>query len=117
MIPISKDKRLEYKDEETGITYLFKPLVGSIEIIANEVRDEFQKIDAKKPDMKEVARLASKLVDLVLVGWKIPKNKEKDYGEFPTDEKPSEMFSSTDLINMMYAIQKVNGLTKDEKKN
>lgn len=117
MIPISKDKRFEYKDEDTGIVYLIKPLVGSTEIIANEVRDEFQRIDAQKPDMKEVARLASKLVDLVLVGWRIPTDKETEYGEFPIDGKPSEMFTSTDLISMMFAIQKVNGLTKDEKKN
>jgi hypothetical protein len=115
MIPISKDKRLEWTDDESGVVYSFRPLIGETELVANEVWEGWRNTDSK--DMKKMSELADQLINATLTGWRPVADKSVDLPAFPTDGNPAAMFTIVDKTKMLYTIQRVNSLSEDEKKN
>lgn len=114
MIPISKDKRLEWEDE-SGVVYVFKPLVGETEVIANEVWEGWKSIG--KDDTRKISELADRLINAVLVDWKKKDGANIELPEFPKDGKPADMFTIIDKTSLLLAIQRVNSLSEVDKKN
>lgn len=112
MIPISAEQVLEYQDKEDGITYLFRPLIGDMELIF------FKYITANKNGekdyftSKEHFDLTNEMFNAATIGWRGSGNLPK----YPEDKKPHNMFKIIDKTKLLTVYIELNGLTEDEKK-
>lgn len=129
MIPIDSTKTLKHTDEESGITYEFRYLLGDMqeqyfdmmETVSRCHRetDKLVKITEKmKPEdvesnseisekndklQRELLAYRKKIIDMFLCGWSSKDNKK----ELPTiSNKPSSNFLPDDIEKMANLIQK-----------
>lgn len=115
MIPINAEQRIEYVDKESGIKFIFRPILGEAEIAFCEYLDGVTKMNVtKEQDTAQYSRLADKIIDAVIVGWE---GGPADAPKYPADGKPSKMFKLADKAELIAAILKTNELTKDDKVN
>jgi hypothetical protein len=147
MIPISADQILDYKDEESGLIFHFRPQVGRVEVLINKYYSFFH--NRNKPFLKEaekqlanvcyekeeerqkaVSLLASKMAGddfsdteqyLAIIDDVIDAALCGWTGEgfpvFPKDNKPSRMFKMLDKTKILTEYIQLNELTGDDKKN
>ncbi len=61
------------------------------------------------------------LINLIVVGWEIPKEKKGQWPEFPKDGKPGDMFRLNDAVRLTDMISEyldeLSGPTPEEQKN
>jgi len=111
MIPVSKDERLVFTDEESGIVYETTPIIGEKEKEFYKIGEQMSKT-TNQFDVDALSKLFDPFIDDVLLGWK-----GENIPAFPTDGKPSAMFRTLDKVDMYNAISKHNRLTASEQKN
>ena len=108
MIPLSKDEKLEYKDEESGLVFYFRPAIGSNEKVLLKASNDMSKIDLSSADvLLSIGDFVDPVIDAMLIGWS---GKE-------AVENPSECFKIADKVKLFNTICSLNGLTKEEAKN
>lgn len=111
MIPVSKDEKIVFKDEESGITYETAPIVGEKEKEFYKIGEAMAKT-SNEFDVEALAKLFDPFIDSVLLGWQ-----GENIPAFPADGKPSAMFRTLDKVAMFKAISNHNKLSVVEQKN
>ena len=111
MIPISKDDKVIFTDEKSGVVYETAPIIGEKEKEFYKIGEAMSKT-TNQFDVDALGKLFDPFIDSVLLGWK-----GENIPAFPADGKPSAMFKTLDKVDMYNAISKHNKLTASEQKN
>ena len=111
MIPVSKDDKVIFTDEESGVVYETAPVIGEREKEFYKIGEAMSKT-ANEFDVEALGKLFDPFIDSVLLGWK-----GENIPAFPADGKPSAMFKTLDKVAMFKAISKHNKLSTTEQKN
>lgn len=115
MIPVNAEQKIEHVDKESGMKYIFRPILGEAEIAFCEYLDGVNKMRVDNTqDTAEYARLADKIIDAIVCGWE---GGPADAPKYPADGKPSKLFRLKDKAELIAAILSKNELTPDEKVN
>jgi hypothetical protein len=119
MIPKKPDQIYRHKDEKSGITYLFRYLLGAQQEEFLRLTGEFQGTTEKelKKDPARSLGYCRQLIDLFLIGWE----GGKDLPKFPADGKPSDLFNFNDATEMgkliTELVPELTGVSVGEAKN
>ena len=108
MIPLSAKGFVEHKDED-GIVWRFKPKCGDTEDTLLAYISNKENIP-----MEQSVKNAREFIDAILISWSDPE--AKGMVAFPTDGKPSRIFTAEERITIMTYWNKANGLSGEEKK-
>lgn len=111
MIPVNVNEPIIYNDEISGVSYRIKPMVGDTEYFTHELLKKYRE------NNEDTFQVIDSIFDMFIVGWSAPADLKLP--EFPSDKKPSKMFSHKDKSEMVFnvIIKGTNRLDVEEKKS
>jgi hypothetical protein len=105
IIPLSQDEKLIVADEESKVSYFFRPLVG-----ANE--QEYLRIVTKFKGAEDQRPILDEMIDFILIGW------DSCIGtKFDPEKKSSSYFNFQAKNKLFDMALNANNIGEDEAKN
>lgn len=106
MIPLSSDFLYEHKDEESGLVFFIRPIIGKNERKFFDASKKLTNLN-DSDDTFAMVEIIDPLIDEMVAGW----------GDKKDISNASQCFRAMDKIKLFNVICELNGFKKEEVKN